>query len=130
MANNDTILSLDTIYANPDPEHLQARDRPEDFAPAEYRQLVIMRRVNENGVSFILLVNQGWWDEVGKEPKHNRQLAEIPSATQEELEAAYKAQLKALISQGYIYAYYPPNPFINPNEKQIRFRVLKADDAE
>jgi hypothetical protein len=130
MASRDTIISLDTIYANPDPEHIPAHDRPEDFAPAEYRQLVIMRRVNETGVNYILLVNQGWWDAVGTEPKHNRPVAEMPFSTYEELEAAYKAQLKTLISQGYVYAYVPPAPFIESNEKQIKFRVLKSGGTE
>jgi hypothetical protein len=119
-----TTLTMDTLYKSGVPERLERRDRPEDFSPAEYRQLAVKQVVDSAGaVSYILVLYQGWWDEAEKEPKHGRQLMEAPYDSQSAAEEAYRILADSLISQGYIYAFIHPGPF--GQDVRVKYRVLK-----
>jgi hypothetical protein len=84
---------------------------------------VIKRRVTDGVASYVLFVNQGWWDEVGKEPKHPRPLMETSYVSLEAARDGYRAQLDSLVRQGYIYSFLPPNPFADEDEVSVKYRV-------
>jgi hypothetical protein len=122
-----TIIKMDVLYKTTDPEHLEHREKPEDFASAEYRQLVVKRGEGDDGtLTYLFTVFQGWWDEAAKEPKHSRQIVEIPYNSRAAAEQAYKDQLDSLIAQGFIYSFIHPGPFLD-HERQ-KYRVLKSGD--
>ena len=123
-------LDMDMLYKTTDPEHVEHRDKPEDFAPAEYKQLVVKYGVgNDGAITYGLTVFQGWWDEASQEPKHNRVVIEAPYNSKADAEQAYREQLDSLVGQGFIYAFNHPGPFAyGPGRR--RYRILKPAEHE
>jgi hypothetical protein len=95
-----------TTYKTKEPQHLKDRNRAEDFADAEYRQVVIKAEASAaaNG-SFVLEVYHGWWDEATKGPINNRQLLRAEYESIAEAEAAYSLQVASLVRDGYIHTF-------------------------
>jgi hypothetical protein len=124
------LLDMDMLYKTTDPEHLGHRDKPEDFAPAEYRQLVLKSSIGDDGaLAYRLTVFQGWWDEVSQEPKHNRPVIEAPYNSKADAEQAYREQRDSSVGQGFKYAFIHPGPFpYEPGRR--RYRILKPGESE
>jgi hypothetical protein len=114
---------MHVLYKSSDPEHLERRDRPEDFYTAEYRQLAVSQVVDDAAVRYVLSVDQGWWNEAEKEPKHPRRLLEAPYDSESAADEAYRAQIDPLVSQGYIYSFTHPGPF--GQDLRVKYRELK-----
>jgi hypothetical protein len=123
------IFSQQTLYKTPNPENLlEGATIPEDYAPAEYRELVIKREADsDEAVSYVLYIFQGWWDQGGKEPKHNRPTIQVPYTSLKAAEDAYSVQLKTRIKQGYMYSFVPMPPSY---PAEMRYQTLKDDDCE
>jgi hypothetical protein len=95
-----------TTYKTKRPEHLERRDKPEDFTNAEYRQVVLQNKVGADGVRVLILeVNQGWWDDANKTPIHARTLLAAPYDSWDDAEKDYGKQIEKLIAEGYIHSF-------------------------
>jgi hypothetical protein len=124
------LLDMHMLYKTTEPEHLERRDKPEDFAPAEYRQSVLKDGVGDDGaLAFRVTVFQGYWDEASKEPKHNRPVIDAHYDSRAEAEHAYRDQLESLVGQGYIYSFIHPGPLPYESGRR-RYRILKSGEYE
>lgn len=96
---------MQTLYRTKMLDDLAGGDRPEDFANAEYRQLLLKSSRAASEGPYILQVNQGWFDERGKTAIHPRTLIEEHFATWELARNSFDVNLARLVEQGYVHSY-------------------------